>query len=334
MLTSVMIYLYLTSWPTQKTSNCIALPLTSGNGTSRPPSASTTTHTSQSTTRRRKREYGLGGSDDTSEASNPKRKRNSRYHPDRAHCLPCAIWKQSGSDPNLLEFHPLKDSRHAGLDALSLSQYVSFDGVNFNLESNDCICEPCYNRNKTNKENTIPRWAKIRRDFYTRQVQQTKHCIYCCGRVCDCRNIHQWGPDNWYGDDNISTWKQYLSLRGIVDYAIGDHVNHICRTHYRRIFEIKCSRECTTCQSHQSSKWKLVCDIANSPEKICEYFSQESGSINDWICDLCCLCFANDGRLETELTSAVQSQDQLRAKRSSLLLHTLDTLKTDGAVWT
>ena len=114
-----------------------------------------------------------------------------------------------------------------------------------------------------------------------------------------------------------------------MDYAIGDHINNICRTHYRRIFEL-------TCQSHQSSKWKLVCNIANSPEKVCESFSHELGSIRffDWICDQCCLCFANDERLETELTSAAQSQDQLRAKRSSLLLSTLDTLKTDGVVFT
>ena len=116
MLTSLVIYLSLTSWPRQKTSDSIALPLTSGNHSNRPPMA--TTHSSQSTTtRRRKRASGLNGSDDTSEASNPKRKRNSKYHPDKAHCLPCAIWKQSGSDPHLLDFHPLKDSRHAGLDA-------------------------------------------------------------------------------------------------------------------------------------------------------------------------------------------------------------------------
>ena len=332
-LTSVMIYLSFTSWPPKS----IALPLTSGNYSSRPPTV--TTHSSQPTTRRRKRACESNGSDDNSESSNPKRKRNSKYHPDRAHCLPCAIWEQSGGDPHLLEFHPLKDSRHAGLDALSLSQYASFHNINFNLESNDCICEPCYrdfNRNKNNKENTIPRWAKIRNDFYTRQVQQRKHCIYCCGSVCDCRRINQWGPDNWYGDDSISTWKQYLSLRGVVDYAISDHINHICRTHYRRIFELKCSRECITCQSRQSSKWKLVCNIANSPENICESFSHELGSIHffDWICDQCCLCFSNDQRLETELTSAAQSQDQLKAKRSSLLLRTLDTLKTDGIVFT
>ena len=54
----------------------------------------------------------------------------------------------------------------------------------------------------------------------------------------------------------------------------------------------------------------------------------------DWICDQCCLCYANDERLETELTSTAQSQDQLTAKRSSLLLRTLDTLKNDGVIFT
>lgn len=187
------------------------------------------------------------------------------------------------SDPHLQEFHPVEHSRHAGLEALSLSQYASFDNINFNLESNDCVCEPCYrdySRNKNNRENTIPRWAKIRNDFYKRQVQQTKHCIYCCGSMCECEHIHQWGPDNWHGDDDIFTWKQYTSLRGIVDYAIGDHINHVCRTHYRRIFELKSSRQCTTCRSQQSSRWRLVCNITNSPEKICEDFSLEFESVH------------------------------------------------------
>ena len=66
-----------------------------------------------------------------------------------------------------------------------------------------------------------------------------KHCIFCCGSVCECVQVTQWGPEQWFGDDSISTWKQYLSLNGKVDYAIGDNINHVCRQHYRRIYELK-----------------------------------------------------------------------------------------------
>ena len=138
-----------------KTSTGITLPLVSGNPYNQPLIAvNQSSQQQKSTTKQRKR--GLNDNDDTNEASNPKRKRSSKYHPDRSYCLPCALWKQSGSDPHLREFHPVEHSRHAGLEALSLSQYASFDNINFNLESNDCVCEPCYrdySRNKNNREN-------------------------------------------------------------------------------------------------------------------------------------------------------------------------------------
>lgn len=51
----------------------------------------------------------------------------------------------------------------------------------------------------------------------------------------------------------IHTWKKYLTLTGKVDHIIDDHVNHICRTHYRRLFEIKQLRACSVCNSHDSS---------------------------------------------------------------------------------
>ena len=107
-----------------------------------------------------------------------------------------------------------------------------------------------------------------------------------CGSMCECEHIYQWGPDNWHGDDDISTWKQYMSLRGIVDYAIGDHINHVCRTHYRRIFELKSSRQCTTCRSQQSSRWRLV---TNSPEKICEAFSLEFIFLIGYVTNVACV---------------------------------------------
>ena len=100
--------------------------------------------------------------------------------------------------------------RHAGSEALSLSLYASFDNITFDLGNNECVCEPCYRdytRNEHNRENIIPRWAKIKHNYYAQQISNTKHCIYCCGSVCECEHINQWGPDNWYGEDDISTWK-------------------------------------------------------------------------------------------------------------------------------
>ena len=130
-----------------------ALPLESGNPYDQPLVATNQTSKHNSSAKKRKRE--LNDKDDTDGSSNRKRKRSSKYHPDRSYCLPCVIWRQSGSDPHLHEFHPIENSRHAGLEALSLSQYASFDNVNFNLESNACTCEPCYrdyNRNKGNRK--------------------------------------------------------------------------------------------------------------------------------------------------------------------------------------
>lgn len=123
----------------------------------------------------------------------------------------------------LLEFHPLKDCRHAGTEALSLSCH---EGVNFDIERDDCICLPCYKdyiRNKQDKENRLPRWVKVKQDYYARSGNP-KHCIYCCGDVCECERVHHWGPDNWYGENRIISWKQYLSVTGEVDYTVGEHI--------------------------------------------------------------------------------------------------------------
>ena len=261
------------------------------------------------------------------------------HHPERLSCLPCALWFQSGRSAHLQQYHPIANSRHAGSDALSLALYASYDNINFHLESRDCVCQPCYKdyvRNKHNRENTIPRWTKIKAEHDVQSLTNVRHCVYCCGSVCECERIHQWGPENWYRDDNLSTWKQYLSLNGNVDYAIGDHINHVCRTHYRRIFELKSMRKCTACTSTHSSTWKLMCNIANSPEKISDAFSLELGSVHffDWICDHCCSCYANDEQLEVHLNSTVQSKDRLKAERSSLLLRAFATLKTEGIIFT
>ena len=90
------------------------------------------------------------------------------------------------------------------------------------------------------------------------------------------------------------------------------------------------------CRSLDSSKWTLACNIVNTPEKVCEAFSLELGSVHyfDWICDQCCLCYANNEHLETWLNNVCQSEDPLTAERSSLLVRTLATLRKNGTVFT
>ena len=259
----------------------------------------------------------------------PKRKRNRKFHPDRSACSPCALWSQSGSDSRLRRFHPIENSRHAGTDALALSLYAAFDNTHFSLDSNDCVCQPCHKdfmRNRNNSENTIPRWAKLR-DEVCNQPVSIKHCIFCCGSVCECEQITQWGPENWYGNDGILVWKQYLSLNGKVDYAISDTVNHVCRRHYRRIYEIKSHRACCVCSLNVSSNWKLVCNLADSPDKVCDAFSMGKETIHffDWVCEHCCLSYANDQRLTEQLGNDQQSSNPVIARRSNLIEKVLAT---------
>ena len=162
--------------------------------------------------------------------------------PKQGTVLTVCLWRQSGSDLNLKHVHPLINSRHVGTEALPLSQYASYDTATFHLTSDDCICQPCYKdfQRKGNQENCIPRWAKIKQQYYS--VRDNKHCMYCCENEseCACASIRQWAPEEWYGEDtSIVTWKKFLSLTGKIDYVVGDHANHLCRTHYRRLFELK-----------------------------------------------------------------------------------------------
>ena len=269
---------------------------------------------------------------------NPKRKRNSKFHPDRPACSPCVLWSQSGSDSRLRQFHPIDNSRHAGTEALALSRFATYDNINFILDSSDCVCQPCYKdftRNRNNSENTVPRWAKIRHEVYN-QIINIKHCIFCCGSMCDCEQVIQWGPENWYGKDSISIWKQYLSLNGKVDYAISDTINHVCRRHCRKIYEIKNSRACCICSLNTSSKWNLVCNIAESPQKVCDAFSLEKETINffDWVCEHCCLSYANDQKLADQINNDKQSTNPVIARRSKLIEETLLTLQNEGLIFT
>lgn len=272
---------------------------------------------------------------------NPKKRRNVLYHPHRAQCLPCVLWRQSGSDPNLKHFHPLKNSRHVGTEAVPLSRYAEHGSTHFHLTSNDCVCQPCYKdfQRKHNQENSIPRWAKVKEEHYS--ASDTKHCMYCCEGNCACQRIRQWGPENWYGENtSIQTWKKYLSLTGKIEHNIGNHANHLCRTHYRRVFKLKELRACSICKSCDSSSWKLLCDVAPSPDPFCEAFQLPIGSVHffSWVCGQCRSCYADDvqleDQLEDQLSTDVQSSDPMTSQKSQLLLSILHTLKTDGVVFT
>ena len=269
------------------------------------------------------------------EGKNSKRRCCSVYHPNTQTCSPCALWSQSGSDMRLQEFHPLKNSRHAGEEAHVLSQYASHAGINFNIEMGSCICLPCYkdySRNSNKENNMMPRWAKVKQNYYI----SPKHCIYCCGDVCGCESVSHWGPDNWYGEDSLISWKKYLSLTGKVEYVIGDDVNHICRGHYPRIFRIKKSRMCPVCNSQNPLCWDLVCNLTNSLQHFCEAFSLEVGTVGffDWVCNQCCLCYKNDSQLIETLQSDKASEDPIIALKSNTILQVLDTLSRDGIIFT
>ena len=274
---------------------------------------------------------------DDSSSGNPKRQRNTIYHPQRAQCLPCVLWSQSGSDHTLKHLHPLNNSRHVGTDAFPLSQYAQYENVTFHLVSDDCICEPCHKdfKRKHNQENRVPRWARLKNHHYS--TMGNKHCIYCCGEECTCKCIHQWGPDKWYGENtSITTWKRYLSLNGQVEHTIPANANHICRKHYRRLFKLKGLQTCSVCNAFDSSTWKMVCDTVHDPDQICEAFQLSPGSVQlfSWICGQCSICYANDIRLEEHLIRDAHSSDTVTRRRSCLLLSVLNTLRTTGIVFT
>ena len=288
--------------------------------------------------KRKRKHENSGQDDDSSQIPHPKRKGNPTYHPERPLCSPCALWSQSGSDIRLRSYHPTSNSRHAGTEALSLSQYASFGDTQFNLNYNDCICRPCYMdymKNKHNSENVIPRWERIRNDVY-KQPKVDKHCVYCCGTLCECENIVQWGPNCWYGVEGIKVWKQFLSLTGKVDYALGDNINHVCRAHYRRIYEFRNTRTCSVCTSMESSNWNLICNVVNSPDKICEAFSLEPQAVQffDWICEQCSLSYSNDERFLATLSNNMESSDPIIAHRSHMIDNCLAVLKNDGIIFT
>ena len=278
---------------------------------------------------------GEGGGGGSGSGGGSKR-RKTLYHSSRAHCLPCILWEQSGSDSNLQHLHPIKDSRHVGADGAALSYYACNEGNTFELAWDDCVCKPCYTDFQRNKENKgIPRWAKVRDQFYS--ARPTRHCIYCCEENgCNCEGIQQWGPEQWTGEDTtMIAWKKFLTLTGKV-VQIPDHANHICRVHYRGVLKLKQSRSCSVCSSHDSSTWLLVCDLVPNPQLVETTFRLEPGSVGffDWVCNQCALCYKGDAQLENTLMKDRESIDPFTAEKSKLLLDTLNLIESEGVVFT
>ena len=177
-----------------------------------------TTHKNGSTLGKRQGNCG----DDERTPKQPRRGRGNTYHPETHQCNPCALWQQSGSDQNLLHLHPQQDMRHASNNPRSIENYACWDGTTFQLDHDSCICEPCHRdcrRNYGNRENTMPRWAKKRYEYYN--TSTIRHCLLCCEQDgehghCLCPQIAQWGPDQWNGLDTESTWKKFYVYRAIL----------------------------------------------------------------------------------------------------------------------
>ena len=71
-----------------------------------------------------------------------------------------------GSETKLLQFHPLKKSRHTVTNLFSCHSMLIMQFE---------ICLPCYRdytRNRHNKENVVSRWARIKQDA---QGREPKH---------------------------------------------------------------------------------------------------------------------------------------------------------------
>ena len=160
-------------------------------------------------------------------------------------------------------------------------------GLQFNLDFDSCICPPChkdFKRNYQNRENVIPKWAKLRKEML--KTRAAKHCMLCCAngedRSCECQLITHWGPDQWNGMDSLESWRKFVLSSGLVHDIIPNTCNNICRTHYHRILEMKAQRTCCVCgMAYTDKPWKLVCDVANSTEHVCEAFSLPDGSAPD-----------------------------------------------------
>ena len=94
----------------------------------------------------------------------PKRGRRAKYH---KQCGECSLWIQSGSDIQVNHLHPTANMRHPGSEtqAQNLSDYASYDGVQFQLQGDSCICEPCYRDFLIIKKIKFPGGTKCNRNF-------------------------------------------------------------------------------------------------------------------------------------------------------------------------
>ncbi len=210
-----------------------------------------------------------------------------------------------------------------------------WDGTCFRVEHDSCVCRPCYEdykRHYRNHENTKPGWAKKKEEYY--QNYRTRHCLLCCDHVsdhghCRCSQITRWGPEQWQGLDEQSTWKKFLCVNGYTDPSTAEIANHVCRVHYRRITEIKESRSCQVCTTnHSDSTWKLVGEVTNNPDDLCKAFSLPMGSTNvlGWICNRCELCYKDVSGLCTRLEHDITSTNVVNATRAKLNHDTVDEL--------
>ena len=117
---------------------------------------------------------------------------------------------------------------------------------------------------------------------------------------------------------------------------MSEHANHVCKRHYRTLYDLRQSQSCNVCDCKQSSAWALVCDVAQTPQHVDRAFNLEPNTTKffSWICKQCTLCFSDNAQLEAELTEDTQSSDPLTAQKSKLLLDTIETLHKDGVVFT
>ena len=301
-------------------------------------SVSLNTNPSQSD-RPRKRK---GGEEDEG-PKYPKRGRPASYHPDKPDCDPCAIWQQSGADPNLRQFHSQRYKRHAGHDSSAIAAYAYHDNVSFDLTYDSCICLLCskdFIQNRSNKENTVPYWAL---KYYSKVRQQcNQHCLFCCTQTednsaCQCSGISHWGPETWHGQDDPKSWKKYLCVTGLVDPTVACNANHICRTHNRQIPKIKESKECEVCTTKGGGDcWKLVGETSVSPEAMCTLFSLPAGTVSilGCVCIRCRLCSTDAEKLRKRIEDDANSNDSPISTRARLIRGAINKIQTEGIIFT
>ena len=302
-------------------------------------------HGSNSIIRNKKRgSRGRGDEDDNDDdIPQSKRGRMSKFH---EVCSPCSIWQQSGSDPNLQSYHKVSNKRNMRYpgndsDATKMSRYVSFENVSIALLSDSCICDGCqrdFERNKNN-ENSIPRWVKIKREFYLRASTRNKHCVLCCtiGEQCVCHLIDEWGPESWYQIDNIETWRKYLQDSGIIDHQVPRDASHVCKNHFRAIRKLVNARKCGICSnSFNDSWWKLVSEVGVELQEITEAFGLSEGSlkVHDWVCKHCRLYLTDKTRLCNVLEADTTSTDHITRKRAEIVKEGIEKIRHQGISFT